>query len=137
MFWNAFPSRKNALKLEATQENFIRIIDLFEALRFFKKADDTDPTTNELAELFMHLIKVDISPYPDFETMRICLQPRVPFKRTVKAFLVQLEDDIRIKEALEDTGVLRSEEEQMRRLVTDFLLHEFINDFSKFMSFDK
>lgn len=137
MFWNAFPSRKNTLKWEATQEEFINLINFFEALQALKRADDTDPTGNELAELLMNIIKVDISPYPDFETMRIYVQPKVPLLKMVESMITVLEDDLRIAQALEDTGVLLSEEEQMQWLIRNFLTNEFLNDLSKFVSFDK
>ena len=137
MFWNAFPSRKNTLKWEATQEDFISLINFFEALQAIKRADDTDPTANELAELLMNIIKVDISPYPDFETMRICVQPKIPLEKMVESMITVLEDDLRIAQALEDTGVLLSEEEQMQWLVRNFLTNEFLNDLSKFVPFDK
>jgi hypothetical protein len=137
MFWNLFPSRKNNSNWKVTQESFITIINLFEALNAFKKSDGSDMTANELAELFMKIMKVDISPYPDFETMRICVQPELPLEDTIAKMIEILEEDLRIQNALEDTGVLLSEEEQRRSLVLNFLTSEFMQEIRKFVSFLK
>jgi hypothetical protein len=135
MFWNPFPSKKNKLTWEATQQGFISFINFFEALHAFKRPDDTDMTANEIAAVFMKIIKVDISPYPDFETMRLCVQPEAPLEEMIMRILAIMENDLRIGNALEGTGVLLSEEEQVRLLVRNFLTNEFINDLSKFVSF--
>jgi hypothetical protein len=135
MFWNPFPSNKNKLKWEATQEGFISFINFFEALHAFKSPDDTHMTANEIAAVFMTIIKVDISPYPDFETMRMSVQPEVPLEEMIMKMLAVIEEDLRLEDALDGTGVLLSEEEQIRLLVRNFLTNEFINDMSKFVSF--
>lgn len=137
MFRNLFPSGKKKLKWKATQEGFISFINFFEVLHAFENAGDTYMTANEIAEIFMKIINVDISPYPDFETMRMYVEPAVPLEEMVTKMIAVLEEDLRMEDALHSTGVLLSEEEQHRSFIRNFLTNEFINDISKFISFKK
>lgn len=113
MFLNPFISG-NKLAWKASQASFISFINFFEAYHAVTKQDNTAITANEIAELFMKFIKVDISPYPDFETMRMCVQPATPLQETIKSMIAILEDDMRIDDVLENTGVLLSEEDALQ-----------------------
>lgn len=134
MFWNLLPSHGDKLPWPGTQADFIKVIDLFTALRIFTVKDHT-ATSTEIAALFMNIFDTDISPYTDFQTMYTALQPHVNTGETATAMIKIIEADTLLDEVLEGTGVLPSERQQIERMISNYILHEFIDRMSKFVSF--
>jgi hypothetical protein len=136
MFWNLFPSHDDKLPWPGTQADFIKIIDLCTAFNIFT-INDRHATTHEIAELFMNVFETDISPYPDFHSMYLAIQPDVNTGEIATKMIEIMEADQFLDNVLEGSGVVPSEEEQMERLVFNFIVHEFINRLSKFVTFKK
>lgn len=134
MFRNPFPSGKNKLKWTTTQEKFICIVNFLEVLHAFKRFDDTNATANEIAATLMKVINVDVT---TFDTKHIPVQPAGWQEDLVIKMIAVIEDDLRIEDALEGTGVLLPEAEQVRWLIRNFLTNEFVHELSRFVLLPK
>ena len=136
MFWNLFPSHDDKLPWPGTQADFIKIIDLCTAFNIFT-FNDRRATTHEIAELFMNVFETDISPYPDFHSMYTAIKPDMNTGEVATKMLEIIEADQFLDNVLEGSGVVPSEEEQLERLIFNFIVHEFIDRLSKFVTFKK
>jgi len=93
---------------------------------------DAYKNIDALGELMLKLIRFDIAPYPDFQTMRKVVPPSVDY---LVKILVTLESNMAFDEAVDDTGVALSSETQIENMLDIMLSEEMVRRMRPYVRF--
>ena len=136
MFKEQLSSNDGKDKWIGTQKDFISFVEIFEAAGNIK-IGDRNATTDEIAEVLMKVFDVDLSPFPDFPSMRVALGSESNHEQLLQKMIDNLEKENQLDEAIEGTNVLPSEEEQMRQTRNWTFANTFVEKLRKYMDIPK
>src|SRR5882757_7390938 len=104
-----FPPVDQKLPWDSTQGAFVSYV-LANALPGFFRTVNRPLSIDEVGELFLKVYDVDISPYPDFHSMRVAVPPSVEPEEISARMIGFMEGEKAVLEATEGTGIRPSEE---------------------------
>jgi hypothetical protein len=122
----------------ATQGDFITYVEMttttlagdnrsieeqFSDKDFFNKVD-------VMGEALLNVFQIDISPYPDFRTMRLAVPRSTDILEKMAEYTRR---DIAVREALEGTGVTRSEESIMDDTYYEVMSYDLVRRLSPYL----
>ena len=135
-----FPSTPDdeKMKWSGSHAEFIALVELFEAIGAFKfKEEGRSATIDEIGELFLKVFDLDLSPYPDFRSMRLSVSPIVSPEETAQKVMNRLEEEHHLEQALEGTKVEPSDEEKATQLASWMFAEDLIKKLSKHINIPK
>lgn len=130
MFTGPVSPDDEKIKWAGSQADFISLVDFFEAIRAFGSKKGL-ATTDEIGELFLKVIDIDLSPYPDFHTMRLSMTGSSGPQDIAKKLLEHVDREDHFADALEGTGVEESLETKANNMLNWMMTHDFIKKLSK------
>lgn len=134
----AVPSSSNDEKIRwaGSQADFISLVEFFEATGGFKSKTGA-ATADEIGELFLKVIDLDLSPYPDFHTMRVSMSGSSEPVEIAQKLLDNMNSEEQLSDAIEGTGIEPSPETQASQMLNWMMTNDFINKLSKYIDLSK
>lgn len=126
-------SANEKIKWLGSHGDFISLVEFFEAIGGFKSAQGR-AMADELGELFLKVIDIDLTPYPDFHTMKMSVTSSAEPAVVAKKILERVDAEEQLSDALEDTGVTPSPEMRANNIFSWMVAHDFINKLSKYIN---
>jgi hypothetical protein len=122
------------MKWDGTKEDFILFVEIYQTAGGLK-VNGRQPTVDEVGELFMYVIDIDTSPFPDFRTMRIALTPQKNVLEATREVADYLEEERGTDEMLDELDIEPSKEEQIRRVFSWMMAEDFVRRLGKYITF--
>lgn len=118
------------IKWSGSQADFISLVEFFEVIGGFKTPNGK-ATADQIGELFLKIIDIDLSPYPDFHTMRLSMSGSKEPGDIAKKLLDHIEKEDQLSSALEGTDIEPSDETKANQMLSWMVANDFVDKLSK------
>ncbi len=132
MFALPFSQDDEKIKWAGSQADFISLVEFFEATRGFKSKNGS-ATADEIGELFLKIVDLDLSPYPDFHAMRVSVSASSEPVDIAQKLLDHMHKEGRLSHVLEGTGIEPSQETQANHIFSWMMANNFISKLSQYI----
>lgn len=138
MFAPRFSPDNEKIKWAGSQADFITLVEFFEAIGGFTSKDrERKANADEIGELFLKVIDLNLSPYPDFHTMRVSVSGSSEPVEIAQKLLDNMNSEEQLSDAIERTGIEPSPETQASQMLNWMMTNDFINKLSKYVDLSK
>jgi hypothetical protein len=124
MFDKSFSPNTEKLKWTDTQANFISFIEILHATGL------PNASIDQIGEHLLSHMEVDLSPFPDFRSMRIALEKEVDTDKFLQEMNDALIEQYQLDHTLKGTGVISLLEEEIRQNTNSFFVQKLDKYFS-------
>src|SRR5690348_13909552 len=97
-------SGDDKIKWAGTHADFLIFVEVYELMGVFR-IGERKSTADEIAKVFLNVIDIDLSPFPDFRSMRIAISANIDPAESIGKMIDLLDSEEQLKEILDGTGV--------------------------------